>query len=78
MRKFLSIIAAAAVAAPLLTAFGCAEGGNKPYSLTGEQALTPEQQRWVDKHSIDEKGHYNLTMHQDALARVRSANTTTR
>ena len=78
MRKFLSIIMAAAMSAPLLTAFGCADNGNKPYSLTGEQTLTPEQQRWVDKHSIDEKGHYNLTMHQQALAQMRSANTNTR
>jgi hypothetical protein len=74
MRKFLSIIAAAVVSAPLLTALGCAEGGNKPYSLTGEQALTPAQRRWVDQHSIDQKGHYNLVLHQQALAQVRSAN----
>lgn len=73
MRKFLSIIVATVVSAPLLTALGCAEGGNKPYSLTGEQALTPEQQRWVDQHSIDQKGHYNLILRQQALAQVQSA-----
>ena len=74
MRKRLSILVGMAVAASLLTAFGCADNETKPYSLTGEQSLTPEQQRWVDQHSIDEKGHYNLTKHQQALAQVRSAN----
>jgi hypothetical protein len=74
MRKLLSILVAVAVSAPLLTAFGCAENGNKPYSLTGEQGLTADQKRWVDQHSIDEKGHYYLIKHQQALAQVRSAN----
>lgn len=78
MRKLLSILAGVAISAPLLTAFGCADNGNNPYSLTGEQSLTPEQQRWVDQHSIDEKGHYNLTKHQEALAQVRSANANAR
>ena len=74
MRKLLSILVAVAISAPLFAALGCADNGNKPYSLTGEQALTADQQRWVDQHSIDEKGHYNLTKHQQALAQVRSAN----
>ena len=74
MRKLLSIIVATAISAPLLTAFGCAESGNKPYSLTGGQNLTPDQQRWVDQHSIDEKGHYNPVLHDQALNQMRLAN----
>ena len=74
MRKLASIIVAMAVSAPLLTAFGCAESGNKPYSLTGEQSLTPDQQRWVNQHSIDQKGHFNPVLHDQALRQMRSAN----
>ena len=74
MRKLLSIIVATAISAPLLTAFGCAESGNKPYSLTGEQNLSQDQQRWVNQHSIDEKGHFNPVLHQQALNQARTAN----
>ena len=74
MKKLPSVIVAMAIAAPLLTAFGCAESGNKPYSLTGAQNLTGDQQRWVDQHSIDQKGHFNPTLHQQALSQMTSAN----
>ena len=74
MKKILSIVVATAISAPFLAASGCAENGNKPYSLTGERSLTADQQRWVDQHSIDEKGHFNPTMHQQALTQVRSGN----
>lgn len=74
MREFLPIIVAMAISAPMLTAFGCADNGSKPYSLTGEQSLTPDQQRWVDQHSIDQKGHYNPILHQQALDQMRRAN----
>lgn len=60
--------------ASTLLATGCAsEGQKQPYSLTGEQSLTAGQQRWVDQHSIDEKGHYNPTMHQQAMDQMRQA-----
>lgn len=74
MRKLASIIVTAAVSAALLSAFGCAESGNKPYSLTGEQNATADQQRWVDQHSIDQKGHYNPVLHEQALSQMRLAN----
>ena len=70
MMKVRTIIVLAGISASLLTALGCTEAGNKPYSLTGEQNLTADQQRWVDQQSIDEKGHYNPVLHQHALARL--------
>lgn len=73
MKKLRTIIAATAISAPLLTAFGCADNANKPYSLTGEQSLTADQQRWADQHSVDQKGHYNPTLHQQAVDQVRQA-----
>jgi len=30
----------------------------------------PEQQQWVDQNSFDEKGHYNVVKHQQAVDRV--------
>lgn len=74
MRTILSIIAAAAISAPLLAATGCASNGNEPYRLTGAQNLTPDQQQWVDQRSMDEKGHYNPTLHQQALHELSLAN----
>lgn len=73
MRKLLTIAMLAAVSTPMLAAFGCAESGNKPYSLTGEQNLTVDQQRWVNQQSIDSKGHFNPVLHQRALDQVSSA-----
>jgi len=74
MKKLLAIVVATAVSAPLLTAFGCAEGGNKPASLTGEEGLTADQQRWVNQHSVDNKGHFNLVLHDQALHQMRALN----
>ena len=74
MRKLFSIIVPMAISASLLTAFGCAESGNKPYSLTGEQNLTESQQRWVNQHSIDDKGHFNPVLHQRALDDLEGVN----
>ena len=72
MRKFPSINVAAAISAPFLTALGCAEGGNKAYGVTDEQNLTQDQQRWVNQHSVDQKGHYNTILHQQALTQIRT------
>lgn len=74
MSKFASIIVGMVVSAPLLTAVGCADSGSKPYSLTGEQNLTEDQRRWVNQHSIDQKGHFNPILHQQALDQMRRAN----
>jgi len=74
MKKLPSFILAMVVSAPLLTAFGCAESGNKPYSLTGDQNLTDDQRRWVNQHSIDQKGHFNPVLHQQAMDQMRRAN----
>ena len=70
----LTAVLAPTLAGALLAA-GCAsETTTRPYSLTGYHELTADQQRWVDQNSIDQKGHYNPTMHQEAMARMRLAN----
>ena len=66
MRKLLSLVVAAAISAPFLTALGCAEAGNKAYGVIDERNLTQDQQRWVKQHSVDQKGHYNPALHQQA------------
>ena len=74
-RNWISTALFAPTLAGALLAVGCAsENAAKPYSLTGNQGLTPAQQRWVDQNSIDEKGHYNPTKHQQALTQMRLAN----
>ena len=61
--------------ASTLLATGCAsEGQKQPYSLTGGQSLTVDQQRWVDRHSIDDKGHFNPVLNQRAMSQMRLAN----
>jgi len=67
--SFMTVVAASA-----LLAVGCADSANKPYHLTGNQNVTPEQQTWIDQHSIDQKGHYNSVMAQRAANDVRIAN----
>jgi len=74
MRKLFSFVVLAAVSASMLAAFGCAESANKPYNLTGEQGLALDQQQWVDQHSIDQKGHFNPVLHDQALSQMKLAN----
>jgi hypothetical protein len=72
-RKLITGSLLAVASLSMVLAVGCAESANKPYNLTGQE-LTPEQQRYVDQHSIDSKGHYNSVMTQKAWNDVRLAN----
>jgi hypothetical protein len=76
LKKLLTVtVLGLATATPLL-AGGCASDNDKgAYGLTGtESQLTADQQRWVNQHSVDQKGHFNPILHQQALNQMRSAN----
>lgn len=73
--KLVSVSLFAAVSAAVLAGVGCSSNaGNKPYNLTGEQSVTADQQRWIDQHSIDQKGHWNPQLAASAQNDVRVAN----
>jgi hypothetical protein len=73
MKKIFPTVVLVAMSSSVLLASGCAESANRPDSPMAESSLTPDQQRWVSQHSIDQKGHFNPVLHQQALNQMRSA-----
>jgi hypothetical protein len=74
MRNITRFATLAAVSTLMFGALGCADNGTKPYSLTGDSSFTPEQQQYINQHSIDQKGHWNPQLNEQAKSAIRHAN----
>lgn len=77
LKKLFTVTVLGIAAATTVLAGGCASDSDKgAYGLTGtETRLTSEQQRYVDRNSLDQKGHPNSILAQRAREQIVSQNT---